>query len=106
MNKTIFIGIIVAFTFSGCTIGLISLMPRPQEPKQSERNYVIKEVTFEGGDKNIKIAGELTCPKGEGPFPAMVLVTGQIDAKKDLMTGIIIWGRMYNIRLIFFSTSC
>ena len=49
-------------------------MNRPQEP--TERPYVIEEVSFPGGADGVTLAGELTLPEGEGPFPAVVLITG------------------------------
>lgn len=42
--------------------------PRPPFPYSSE------EVTYTNGD--VKLAGTLTVPPGEGPFPAVVLITG------------------------------
>ncbi len=46
---------------------------RPQEPKPPYP-YLEEEVTFENGD--VALAGTLTIPKGDGPFPAVALVTG------------------------------
>jgi fermentation-respiration switch protein FrsA (DUF1100 family) len=46
---------------------------RPQEPKPPFP-YQEEEVEFSHGD--ITLAGTLTLPKGEGPFPAAVLVSG------------------------------
>ncbi len=53
---------------------IVSLIPRPQEPK--DRPYIIREVTFPGGAKEVKLAGELTMPHGDGPFPAIIMITG------------------------------
>ena len=53
---------------------VVSLQPRPQEPK--DRPYVIREVRLPGGTDGVTLAGELTMPPGEGPFPAVVLITG------------------------------
>ena len=46
---------------------------RPQEPKPPFP-YKIEEVTFQNGAVNL--AGTLTLPKGEGPFPAVLLISG------------------------------
>ena len=46
---------------------------RPQDPKPPFP-YRAEEVTFANGD--IILAGTLTLPEGEGPFPAVVLLTG------------------------------
>jgi uncharacterized protein len=46
---------------------------RPQEP-QPPFPYTQEEVTYQNGD--IRLAGTLTMPPGDGPFPAVVLITG------------------------------
>lgn len=46
---------------------------RPQEPKPPFP-YKIEEVAFQNGPVNL--AGTLTLPKGEGPFPAVLLISG------------------------------
>lgn len=46
---------------------------RPQEPKPPFP-YKIEEVAFQNGAVNL--AGTLTLPKGEGPFPAVLLISG------------------------------
>ena len=48
---------------------------RPQEPKPPFP-YSSEDVTFTNSKFNIKLAGTLTIPKGDGPFPAVVMVTG------------------------------
>lgn len=46
---------------------------RPQEPKPPFP-YKIEEVTFKNGTVNL--AGTLTLPLGDGPFPAVLLISG------------------------------
>ena len=46
---------------------------RPQEPKPPFP-YKIEEVTFQNGDVNL--AGTLTLPYGDGPFPTVLLISG------------------------------
>lgn len=46
---------------------------RPQEPKPPFP-YKIEEVAFKNGTVNL--AGTLTLPKGDGPFPAALLISG------------------------------
>lgn len=53
---------------------IVDNIPRPQDPV--ERNYVIREVKFDGGETGVTLAGELTMPNSEGPFPAIVMITG------------------------------
>jgi hypothetical protein len=59
---------------------------RPQDP-QPPFNYHIEEVTFVNEKEGNTLAGTLTIPEGEGPFPAMVLVSGsgQQDRDEELM---------------------
>lgn len=48
---------------------------RPQEPN-APFPYKSEDVTFMNEKANIELAGTLTIPNGEGPFPAVVLVSG------------------------------
>ncbi len=48
---------------------------RPQEPKKPYP-YVEEEVTYENTKAKVKFAGTLTLPPGDGPFPAVLLITG------------------------------
>jgi fermentation-respiration switch protein FrsA (DUF1100 family) len=48
---------------------------RPQEPTPPYP-YTVKEVTIENKTAGITLSGTLTVPPGEGPFPAVVLITG------------------------------
>lgn len=48
---------------------------RPQEPKKPYP-YIEEEVTYENKKAGIKLAGTLTIPRSEGPFPAVILITG------------------------------
>ena len=59
---------------------------RPQDP-QPPFHYQIEEVTFVNEKEGNTLAGTLTIPEGEGPFPAMVLVSGsgQQDRDEELM---------------------
>lgn len=50
-------------------------MDRPQEPKPPF-GYDIIETTFRNEKAGIKLAGTITKPPGNGPFPAVVLVSG------------------------------
>ncbi len=48
---------------------------RPQEPKRPYP-YLEEEVTYENSKAKVKLAGTLTRPKGDGPFPAVLLISG------------------------------
>lgn len=69
-----------AFTQSGFE-GTFELA-RPQEPTAAEPlPYVAEEVTFQNGD--ITLAGALTLPEGDGPFPALILLSGSGQQDRD-----------------------
>ena len=67
------------FTQSGATFGFqlsresVKGPERPQEPKPPFP-YNIEEVAFQNGPVNL--AGTLTLPYGDGPFPAVLLISG------------------------------
>jgi alpha/beta superfamily hydrolase len=48
---------------------------RPQEPKPPFP-YVSEDVKFTNEKAGIGLAGTLTMPEGDGPFPAVILITG------------------------------
>lgn len=48
---------------------------RPQNPKKPYP-YTEEEVSYENKQDNVKLAATLTLPPGNGPFPAVVLITG------------------------------
>src|SRR5260370_14133639 len=45
--------------------------------------YAEEEVTFGGGAEGIVLAGTVTLPKGEGPFPAALLIAGSGPQDRD-----------------------
>lgn len=51
--------------------------PRPPFPYQSE------DVRFRNAAQNVTLAGTLTIPKGEGPFPAVLLISGSGPQDRD-----------------------
>ena len=55
---------------------------RPQDP-QPPFHYQIEEVTFVNEKEGNTLAGTLSIPEGEGPFPAMVLVSGSGQQNRD-----------------------
>ncbi len=59
--------------------------PRPQEPET--RDYVLEAVSFPGAEEGVTLAGEITLPQGEGPFPGVVLISGSgpQDRNEELM---------------------
>ncbi len=55
---------------------------RPQDP-QPPFNYHVEEVSFTNEKEGNTLTGTLTIPKGKGPFPAMVLVSGSGQQNRD-----------------------
>ena len=55
---------------------------RPQDP-QPPYNYHIEEVRFTNPKEGNTLVGTLTIPKGDGPFPAMVLISGSGQQNRD-----------------------
>ena len=50
-------------------------LSRPQDPKKPYP-YEEQEVSYRNEKDNIKISGTLTLPRGGGPYPAVLLITG------------------------------
>lgn len=55
---------------------------RPQNPKKPYP-YDETEVKFDSKAADVKLAGTLTTPKGDGPFPAVVMITGSGPQDRD-----------------------
>lgn len=55
---------------------------RPQEPKEPFP-YRQEEVRFKNEAAEISLAGTLTLPEGDGPFPAAVLISGSGPQDRD-----------------------
>jgi uncharacterized protein len=60
----------------------ISTVNRPQHPKKPYP-YATEDVTYENPTGKFNLAGTLTLPKGDGPFPAVVLVSGSGPQDRD-----------------------
>lgn len=80
------------FTQSGATfpLDLVRLsasdnlgMERPQEPTPPFEYEELSTTFSYPGDGGIKLAGTITKPKGAGPFPAVVLVSGSGPQNRD-----------------------
>ena len=56
--------------------------PRPQTPLKPYP-YREEEVSYQNSTANIKLAGTLTIPAGEGPFPAVLLMAGSGPHDRD-----------------------
>jgi uncharacterized protein len=55
---------------------------RPQNPKKPYP-YLEEDVTFPSKAKDVTMAGTFTKPKGDGPFPAVALITGSGPQDRD-----------------------
>jgi len=58
------------------------VLNRPQEP-QAPFPYREEEVSFQNSEQGFLLAGTLTLPKGEGPFPAAILISGSGGQNRD-----------------------
>lgn len=56
-------------------VEIVTELKRPQEPKKPYP-YAEEEVTYENLRAGVKLAGTLTRPQGDGPFPAVLLIAG------------------------------
>lgn len=81
--------IIGTFNQSGAEVPLtfkygleITKPNRPQEP-EPPYPYEAREVSFESLSEGVKLAGTFTVPEGEGPFPAVVLISGSGAQNRD-----------------------
>ena len=55
---------------------------RPQTPKPPY-SYVSEDVIYYNKDKSIQYGATITMPKGKGPFPAILLITGSGQQNRD-----------------------
>ena len=61
---------------------LVQKPVRPQEPLPPY-SYDVEPVTFYSRDKDVVLAGTLTRPKGNGVYPAIVLISGSGPQNRD-----------------------
>ncbi|MEO7167743.1 MAG: alpha/beta hydrolase [Chthoniobacterales bacterium] len=57
-------------------------LARPQEPKPPFP-YQERKVKFSGGASGVTLAGTLTVPPGQGPFPGVILLSGSGAQDRD-----------------------
>jgi pimeloyl-ACP methyl ester carboxylesterase len=64
----------------------VTELKRPQHPK-IPYPYHAEDVTFDSNAKAVKLAGTFTKPKGDGPYPTVVLISGSgpQDRNEELM---------------------
>lgn len=75
------------FIQSGTSLPLIFnaqsfIRNRPQEPK-APLPYLEKNVSYKNQEAGVTLSGTLTFPKGKGPFPAVILITGSGPHDRD-----------------------
>jgi pimeloyl-ACP methyl ester carboxylesterase len=63
-------------------VAKVSEVRRPQQPK-GPFPYVSEEVAYDSRAKGVRIAGTLTLPEGDGPFPVVLLITGSGSQDRD-----------------------
>jgi pimeloyl-ACP methyl ester carboxylesterase len=57
------------------------------EDSKTHTNTNAQEVSYAGGDVQTTLAGTLSLPKGDGPFPAVLLISGSGDNDRDETLG-------------------
>lgn len=63
-------------------VSKVAEIKRPQMPKKPYP-YNEEEITFDNKEANITLAGSLTYPKGDGKYPAVVMVSGSGPQDRD-----------------------
>ena len=71
-----------SFPISLSQVDAPSVVRRPQEPKPPFP-YRVEEVVYKNDAAGVTLAGTLTLPEGEGPFPAALLITGSGSQDRD-----------------------
>ena len=71
-----------SFPISLSRVDAPSEVRRPQEPKPPFP-YRVEEVVYKNEVAGVTLAGTLTLPEGEGPFPAALLITGSGSQDRD-----------------------
>ncbi len=60
-----------------------AVLNRPQVPTEPF-GYIVEEVTYENAQaEGVTLAGTLTLPEGDGPFPAAILISGSGAQDRD-----------------------
>jgi hypothetical protein len=72
----------IALTKSAADSGATATPNRPQTPVPPFR-YDSKDVRYSNADKSIQFGATVTRPFGNGPFPAVVLITGSGPQNRD-----------------------
>ncbi len=85
------LALVSAMSLPGCAVATNALeavweadcnsKTRYQTP--TDRPYITREVTIQGGAPDVMLAGELTMPNGPGPFPGAVLISGSELADRN-----------------------
>jgi pimeloyl-ACP methyl ester carboxylesterase len=60
----------------------VSILNRPQTP-QRPFSYNSQDVEYDNEDKTVHFGATLTWPKGEGPFPTAIMITGSGQQDRD-----------------------
>ena len=75
-------GAVLPLDFARVTDVSQMVLVRPQTPKKPYP-YMEEQVSYENTADKVKLAATLTLPKGPGPFPAVVLITGSGPQDRD-----------------------
>ena len=64
------------------SLGELQENARPQDP-QKPYPYISEDIVFTQIPEHFQLAGTITRPKGEGPFPSVVLISGSGSQNRD-----------------------
>ncbi len=64
------------------SLGELKETNRPQDP-QKPYPYISEDVYFTQSKEGFRLAGTITRPEGDGPFPAVVLISGSGPQNRD-----------------------
>jgi len=64
------------------SLGELEEKTRPQDPKKPYP-YITEDITFLQVKEGFQLAGTITRPQGEGPFPSVVLISGSGSQNRD-----------------------
>lgn len=75
-------GVEVPLEFEKAELDYKPSVNRPQHPKEPFP-YDVTDVSYENSEDSVTLAGTLTVPKGDGPFPVAIMISGSGPQDRD-----------------------
>lgn len=79
--QAVYFGVFFAYTV--CIAQESTKLDRERTMNESIENYDIENVVYRNENANITLAGTVTKPKGDGPFPAVLIISGMGAVNRD-----------------------